>query len=632
MTGHVMAQTKPAAPTLDTLMRTDLDVPVSDALTEMDLDAPATTNVAAAKANVAPAMLYESKDPELVAADIGRWVNLRGAGLTASAETMTPPDLPAGTPLHLVAPRGGYASALAVARGRKLIGLKAAVTPLQGPDGAIPPASVRVRWLTGQSLATIFSERPARGPIQPVLLTVRAPESQAPGTYTGKISVSGPFFNGALDVKLEVAAWQVPPPKDWPMLTGLVHSPDSIALQYKVEPWSDEHLKRMEPSLELLRDMGSESCYLHLISEANYYERYSIVRWKENTPDFACVDKYLDLWQKVCGPPRKVTLHVWEGNRQPHYNATNSVSVTRDTGGKLETFKAPYYDTPEALAFWKPVFDGIRDRVAKRGWKDTEILLGLPWDCHPSEEAIEFFRQAAPGWRWRVFTHGFNVPLPQADGKLVFPNGSEVGWIEGTSPMGYGQMVGKHPGLIKSAQMKRVYPFTLACREQVQPAAQAWLWREAPCAAVRSGNQGLSQVGLDYWEFDFEKYKPRPPNVRTSLLLVNGTSGFNPRHDLAKSITAPGPNGAEPTLRYELLREGLQAAAALVAARETPGGKEFEAFMKARLDHYLLYVTYWPKDAPPPDRAVASQDRWNVAVKALYQSAATAPWDSAKRP
>ena len=80
MTGHVMAQTKPAAPTLDTLMRTDLDVPVSDALTEMDLDAPATTDVAAAKANVAPAMLYESKDPELVAADIGRLVILHSTG------------------------------------------------------------------------------------------------------------------------------------------------------------------------------------------------------------------------------------------------------------------------------------------------------------------------------------------------------------------------------------------------------------------------------------------------------------------------------------------------------------------------------------------------------------------------
>jgi len=562
----------------------------------------------------------------LVAADIGRLVILRGAGGAKSGDAMTPPDLPAGTPLRLVAPRGGYASALAVARGPNLSALKAAVTPLQGPGGAIPPASVRVRWLTGQTLATVFSGKPVESQVQPVLVTIRAPEQAAPGVYAGKLNVSGAGFNGTLDVKLELAAWQVPPPKDWPMLTGLAHSPDTIALWYKVEPWSDEHLKRMEPSLQLLRDLGSESCYLYLISEANYYERYSIVRWKGTTPDFACVDKYLDLYQKVCGVPRKVTLHVWEGNRQPHYNAANSVSVTRSTGGKLETFKAPYYDTPQAMAFWKPVFDGIRDRVAKRGWKDTEILLGLPWDCHPSEEAIDFFKKAAPGWRWRLFTHGFNFPLPQADGKLVFPCGAEAGWIEGVGHLNSGLMSGE---LVRSAQMKRAYPFTIACRCQICPGAQPWLWRDAPASTVRFGNQGLSQVGLDYWDFDFERYKPRPPNLRTSSLIQIGFGGFNPRHELANSITVPGPNGAEPTLHYELLREGLQAAAALVAARDTPGGKEFDAFMRARLDHALAGR---PKGAPPPDPAVTSQEKWNAAVRSLYKSAASAPKTAARLP
>ena len=66
MTGHAVAQTKPAAPAMD-----------------------------------APAK------PELAAADIGRLVVLRGAGGAEGGDAMTPPDLPAGTPLHMVAPRGG---------------------------------------------------------------------------------------------------------------------------------------------------------------------------------------------------------------------------------------------------------------------------------------------------------------------------------------------------------------------------------------------------------------------------------------------------------------------------------------------------------------------------------------------
>jgi hypothetical protein len=314
-------------------------------------------------------------------------------------------------------------------------------------------------------------------------------------------------------------------------------------------------------------------------------------------------------------------VQVWEGNRTPHLTAANSVKVTYvKADGTTTNRPAPYYDRPEALAFWKPAYDGIRERIAKRGWKNTEVLLGLPWDSHPSEEAIAFFKQVASGWRWRVFTHGFNIPMPGADGRLVLPNGAEIGWIEVTSPPGYGQLSGKHVHLTRmAANPKRAFQFTSICRGQTVPGLPAWVWRDTPASAIFRGCQGVSQVGLDYWDLKLGPNET-PPGLRMgNLIQVWGGGGFNPRHYASNAITVPGPNGAEPMLEYELLREGLQVAAALAVARDSEEGKAFDAFLKARMDYHM---DSWLSPPKVTDPAIITHARWNAAVRELYKAAA----------
>lgn len=503
-----------------------------------------------------------------------------------------PPDLPPGAAIELVAPRGGTVSGQALLRGSMLSGVKAALPVLTGPGGATLPAAVR--WLTRPAegaFANLFSATPVETNLQPVLVTVAVPANAAPGLYAGQLAVTADGFLGRVPVQVEVLPWVLPAPKEWPFRTGLVQSPDTIALQYKVALWSDAHLKLLERSLQLLRDVGSESCYVHLMAEGVYYVRETAVRWREpgRPLDFTSLDRYLGAYEKVCGTPRTLTVHVWEGNRTPHLKAGSSVKVTQlKPDGTTTNVPAPYYDQPEALAFWKPAFDGLRDRLAKRGWKDTEVLLGVPWDSYPSEEAIAFFQQVAPGWHWRVFTHGFNIPMPRPDGRLVLPNDAEIGWIEVTDPPGYGQLGGKFLLLTRMAENpKRAFSFTSVCRSQLVPGSAAWIWRSAPATAIRRGCQGVSQIGLDYWNL---KLRPQetPPGLRmNNLIQVWGGGGFNPRHHASNAITVPGPHGAEPTLEYEMLREGLQVAAAFAVVRDTDAGKMFDALVKARMDYHM---------------------------------------------
>jgi hypothetical protein len=508
--------------------------------------------------------------------------------------------------LRLVVPRDGYAlSAKASLAGPQLTGISATPPQLTGPGGAVLPAeAVQVRWFKDENT---FIPKPMDGKRQDMVLLVHAPKDATPGVYTGSLKVTCQGFEGTLPIHLEIMPYVMPAPKDWPMLTGLIHSPDAIARQYKAEPWSDDHLKYMEPSLRLLRDIGSESCQVFLIADGLLNERYSMVRRRaDGTPDFTCMERYLDLWQRVCGQPKYLTLYTWDGNQYkrgaPAYSPENSVLVTRmNADGKPENVRAPYYGTPTAKAFWQPVFDGIRERLAKRGWQNTKVVLGVPWDGEPQDEVIAFLKEVAPDWRWRVYTHGYGKPLPNTEGKLILGCGLEVEWFEGVGPASH---LGKWPNMVKGFLMKRLYPFTSGNRGIYPIGNPSTAWRDGPTHDLFYGSQGISQIGLDYW---------------LSLNCWTGLGG-NPRDNLVENITTPGPNGAEPSLGYELLREGLQTAAVYKETKDRCADLSKEEKTKA-LEAVQTFESIIAGRMAWQDPIATSQRRWNAAVRDLYQIA-----------
>jgi hypothetical protein len=242
--------------------------------------------------------------------------------------------------------------------------------------------------------------------------------------------------------------------------------------------------------------------------------------------------------------------------------------------------------------------------------------LGVPRDSYPSEEAAEMFAKVAPGWRWRVFTHGVGLGA-RADGKLMLPNGTECGWVESVSTPGFG---GNRPHMTAVAEHpKRAFTFTSVCREQAVPGEQGWLWRDLPAANLLRRGQGVSQVGLDYWDLKLAKNEVPPGLKNSSLCQITGWAGFTPRGKASKSLTAPGPNGAEPMLEYEMFREGVQAAAAFAVARDTEAGKAFAALLTSRMNYASS-----PHLHPPTvtDPAVMEHARWIAALRELYKAAA----------
>jgi hypothetical protein len=174
-----------------------------------------------------------------------------------------------------------------------LCNVKAAVSDLvqKGGAGKIPAAAIKVFYVSRDDKQILryalpdggfwdtFSEQPPTevkpqtfkdppGPwaAQPIVIKVRVAADAPAGEYEGKLTVNA---NGAapveVPVSLKVIDWKLPDPRDFASHSGLVESPESVAMQYKVPLWSEEHWKLLEESFKCLGEIGNRYVVIPLI-------------------------------------------------------------------------------------------------------------------------------------------------------------------------------------------------------------------------------------------------------------------------------------------------------------------------------------------------------------------------------
>jgi len=275
-----------------------------------------------------------------------------------------------------------------------------------------------------------------------------------------------------------------------------------------------------------------------------------LVRWvkagAELKPDLSLLEKHLDAYLKHCPPPQALSLYVWDsGCTREVTLAYENQRVTTNTirqaspllvqlwdpaTGSTTSIAAPNFTDEGAAAFWKPLFEGVRQLVKKRGWSENIIMAGMGGDLRPSKREGDLVREWAPYMRWHVLSHFSGDPAPR-DGKQFATGGLEIG-VKG------------HPW--------RAYldAFNVARLEKILddqyldlPAAR-WLWQDdSPPLLFRTLPMiwgTIGQIGLDFWPE--AKGAPRNASYFTS----------------SNSVTVPGPDGAVPTIRFQMLREGVQ--------------------------------------------------------------------------
>lgn len=398
------------------------------------------------------------------------------------------------------------------------------------------------------------------GAIAPVWVRVRVPGDCPAGEYSGTLGIKTAAGELAkVPLRLRVADWTAPKPRDFQGLTGAIHSPDTVAAQYKAPIWSDKHFELMERSLRYAGEIGGRVAYVPLIAGAEWFHNeQGMVYWVKKDDgghkyDFRVFDKYLDMVQKHL-KIEVVCLYVADFGGMLRSKVGASVL---GPDGKVSLLQLPEYKpTPEAVAFWKPVVSEALDRLNKRGL-GSNVVMGLIWEQPgPGKcaDTIELFKQVWPEMKLAQIAHyggqkgGF--------GGVAFGHVMSV-WGNCTPQKSkiYGA---------RDLSVKLIWHPRADGVYDVRPiAAQGAMLCIAEQATV--GCMGFGPVGMDFWNLPGRG-------------CMEGAGAWNLSMSIntAAALLAPGPDGPVTTSRYELFREGVQECEArylIEKAMADPAGK-----------------------------------------------------------
>jgi len=254
-----------------------------------------------------------------------------------------------------------------------------------------------------------------------------------------------------------------------------------------------------------------------------------------------------------------VCLYCWEPytgsqyfGHEPRTGKGMLFTVLDRTTGQLEEAEGPKWGDSQVRAFWKPVLEGMRNRLADRGLAGA-MMVGVAGDSRPTREAVEDLKALAPEARWVLNSHGAAMSL----------HGQPVGYLADvwSSPSAPDPAKKRLLGWTNPA-LRTTFPRegsnTVGSIRLPSPPAHYRLAIEGMQAA---GIHGMGRIGADFWPV------VKDPRGRTVDVLgrypESGWGQLNLRNSFAY-VLGPGPDGPVATVRFEMIREGVQEAEARI--------------------------------------------------------------------
>ncbi len=213
----------------------------------------------------------------------------------------------------------------------------------------------------------------------PVWVEFDIPKDAAAGTYTGTLTATADgietplTFTYTIDVKditlpdasafqntFDIELWQYP---------------YSSAEYYDVEPFSPEHLKIMESSMQIYKDLGGHAITTSIIEEAWNGQTYSandvhypsMIRWEKNGDSFTYDYSDFDAWVEFCremGIGDKIVLY----SIAPWHN-----SFAYWEGGRLK-YEAYTAGSARYNQVWGDFFRDLIRHLEEKGWFEQSYV------------------------------------------------------------------------------------------------------------------------------------------------------------------------------------------------------------------------------------------------------------------
>jgi len=468
------------------------------------------------------------------------------------------------------------------------------VSPYPAPASALaalheaPSAEIKVA-MPGEPrncLQLPGQPKPEGGAVVGVWATVRVPAAARPGDYEGVLRIRAAGEKETpLSIQLRVADWTIPDPADWRNWTEFLQSPDTLALEYGVKPWSEEHFALIGKSLRLLGEAGNRVLTIPLICGTHYGHEETMVRWRDRGGgnydwDFTVMDRYLDTAERSMGRPAIVAFYVWDvflipadggggnwgkddtdarGRETRHQRVAEAlrdqlgkgprVSMLQADGRSVKPFELPVYENPASKAIWKALFDQLRERMRQRGLEQT-MMLGVMSDGVPSRAQCAFFNEVSGGLPWVSHSH---TMFPKVDGKYKIYGSTEIGF-----------QALNHRFWITDPVQENRRGWMLTDRLINAPAVSGYdsypatSWKHIVEYTLTAGFNGVRLKG-DMWAVLKDRAGRRIGTISDRYPEASWRN-----LNMPMSALAPGPDGPVATTRLQVYREGLQECEARI--------------------------------------------------------------------
>jgi len=562
---------------------------------------------------------------------------------------------------------GAYAGQVLVGSRKAIENLSATVSSLKRRNAIIPASAIQIAYPSVASDALESSppaviSPPAQvdgvqvvhmgktaaervGVVQPIWVIVKVPRDALAGTYRGVLTVHV-ADERPIPVPIElnvVGDWVVPDPQNFTTFIGVLESADSVAMQYDVPLWSEEHWKHLDRIYELLGQIGTKDIYLTAVAKTHLANQESMVRWIRRADgtyrhDYSVLERYLDTALKHLGKVPVVCLYLHdygfriESSKMPP--VVPVVTELETETGRLGEFTPPAWGTPEASTFWKPVIDDTREILAKRG-VEKSLMFGMAANNWVQGQCCQDLKTMYPKILWVNRTHYYMPTV--GDGKMTQPVGlcSTVGGVVNIfydpeeTGMRYGWRTRTHQGIIidfprlgnvPGAVFGGHLPTYRIFAEGVFLSGGA-RWKNSPSV------QGAGHIGADFWPV-LKDPRGGPPEQLSGRYVFWHSLSIN---QVIASILGAGTNGPVPTTRHQVMRESLQEAEARIFVQNAlldhadklgPDLAKRSGELCDERTQILRYYSYYCEPLVLDDYAkVFDQERWDRLSEKLYQAA-----------
>jgi hypothetical protein len=474
----------------------------------------------------------------------------------------------AGKRIELQALAGEVLSAqIAVRSSAGIDSLFAGISELVGDESTIPASAGRVRyggyvpvvetlsWAADPLLEQLSVDVPA-GQAQPVWLTLDIPRSAAAGIYSGKVSVACSERKIAdFELQVEVLPAVLPLPSDWEFDLFMWQDPTPVAKAHGVELWSEPHWELLKRYAVNMAEHGIKSVATHIIYDpwngVRGWGSDEMVLWRfpgEYEPgradsfnwDFSVFDRYVELMLSA-GIDRKIDLYSLVMG--PWIIPDAHIRYLDTDTGELRTIRMDVGD-PRWYDCWRKFLPVLRAHLIEKGWYGISVL---GFDEKPEKIMRMIFKLVGE------VTPDFPI--------------SQAGGFEGDERNRGADLALHISKITQDAEWEAIRPvvkefhddpdrfvtFYTACSPWYPNTFLFSTLRESrlmPWIAARYGFDGYARWAVNLFPDDVWN-TPRFSWASGDMFFV-----------------WPGDDGPLDSMRWELLRQGIQDYEALVLARK----------------------------------------------------------------